>query len=181
MKIRLNNVRLAFPNIFEPQVSEDGKSSYGAALLFAPDHPQVKDINAAIASVAADKWGAKADAMLKQIKAADKTALHNGDTKAQYAGYEGNLFVNARNPVRPTAVDTDKTPLQQSDGRLYAGCYVNAVLEFWAQDNKFGKRINATLMGVQFYRDGDAFSGGGAASDDEFDDVSAGAESGDFV
>lgn len=181
MKIRLNNVRLAFPNIFEPQVSEDGKSSYGAALLFAPDHPQVKDIHAAIASVAADKWGAKADAMLKQIKAADKTALHNGDTKAQYAGYEGNLFVNARNPVRPTAVDTDKTPLQQSDGRLYAGCYVNAVLEFWAQDNKFGKRINATLMGVQFYRDGDAFSGGGAASDDEFDDVSAGAESGDFV
>lgn len=55
------------------------------------------------------------------------------------------------------------------------------MLEFWAQDNKFGKRVNATLMGVQFFRDGDAFSGGGAASDDDFDDVTSGAESGDFV
>lgn len=48
--------------------------------------------------------------MLKQIRAADKTALHNGDTKAQYAGFEGTMFVSARNPVRPTALDADKTP-----------------------------------------------------------------------
>lgn len=136
---------------------------------------------AAIDAVDKEKWTSKADVMLKQIRAADKTALHNGDTKAQYAGYEGMMFVNARNPVRPTALDADKTPLQATDGRIYAGCYVNAVLEFWAQDNKFGKRVNATLMGVQFFRDGDAFSGGGAASDDDFDDVTAGAESGDFV
>ena len=69
----------------------------------------------------------------------------------------------------------------EPSGRPYAGCYVNAVLEFWAQDNKFGKRVNATLMGVQFFRDGDAFSGGGAASDDDFDDVTSGADAGGFV
>lgn len=181
MKLRINNVRLSFPNIFEPQVSDDGKSSYGAALLMDPNDPQIKAINDAIEAVAKEKWTSKADVILKQIRAADKTALHNGDTKAQYAGYEGMLFVNARNPVRPTALDVDKTPLQATDGRIYAGCYVNAVLEFWAQDNKFGKRVNATLMGVQFFRDGDAFSGGGAASNDDFDDVTSGADSGDFV
>lgn len=181
MKLRLNNVRLAFPNIFEPQVSEDGKASYGATVLLGPNDPQVKAINAAIEAVAKEKWTSKADVMLKQIRAADKTALHNGDTKAQYAGFEGNMFVSARNPVRPTALDADLTPLHATDGRIYAGCYVNAVLEFWAQDNKFGKRVNATLMGVQFFRDGDAFSGGGAASAADFDDVTSGAESGDFV
>lgn len=43
-------------------------------------------------------------------------------------------------------------------------------------DNNFGKRINASLGGVQFYRDGDAFAGGGVASEDDFDDVSEGAD-----
>lgn len=110
MKLRLNNVRLAFPNIFEPQVSEDGKASYGATVLLDPNDPQVKAINATIEAVAKEKWTSKADVMLKQIRAADKTALHNGDTKAQYAGFEGTMFVSARNPVRPTALDADKTP-----------------------------------------------------------------------
>lgn len=176
MKLKLNNVRLAFPNIFEPQVSEDGKASYGATLLFPRNHPQFAAVEAAIETVAKEKWGAKAEVTLKQLRAADKTALHNGDSKAQYQGFEGNFYVSARNPVRPTALDADKTPLQQSDGRLYSGCYVNAVIELWPQDNKYGKRVNATLMGVQFLRDGDAFSGGGAASQDDFDDVTNGAD-----
>jgi hypothetical protein len=47
------------------------------------------------------------------------------------------------------------------------------VVEIWAQDNNYGKRINASLKGVQFVRDGDAFAGGGAASPDEFEDLSA--------
>ncbi|EOA7521129.1 ssDNA-binding protein, partial [Escherichia coli] len=39
-----------------------------------------------------------------------------------------------------------------------------------------GKRINASLGGVQFLRDGDAFAGGGVASADDFDDISEGAD-----
>lgn len=34
------------------------------------------------------------------------------------------------------------------------------MVEFWAQDNNYGKRVNATLLGVQFVRDGAAFAGG---------------------
>lgn len=91
------------------------------------------------------------------------------------------MFVSARNPVRPYLLDADKPPCRPRTAASTPACYVNAVLEFWAQDNRFGKRVNATLMGVQFFRDGDAFSGGGAASDDDFDDVTTGAESGDSV
>lgn len=43
-------------------------------------------------------------------------------------------------------------------------------------DNNFGKRINASLGGVQVYRNGNAFAGGGLASEDDFGDVSEGAE-----
>jgi len=118
----------------------------------------------------------KADAQLKALRGVDKVFLHNGDLKSQYAGYEGKLYVSARNTVRPLVVDVDgKTVLEAQDGKPYSGCYVNAVLEVYCQDNSFGKRINAVLGGVQFYRDGEAFAGGRAASTDDFDDVAEGA------
>jgi hypothetical protein len=79
--------------------------------------------------------------------------------------------VSSRNKVRPLVLDRDKSPLTQSDGRPYAGCYVNGSIELWCQDNAYGKRINATLRGVQFYKDGEAFAGGGSATADEFDDL----------
>lgn len=171
-KITLKNARLAFPALFEPKAVNAGdKPAFGAALLIPKNHPQVAAINAAIQEAAEAKWGQKAAAHLKALKAADKTALHDGDIKSQYAGFEGNLFVSARNQSRPTVVDRDKTPLAQADGKPYAGCYVNAVLEFWAQDNNYGKRINCSLLGVQFVKDGEAFAGGGVASEDDFDDL----------
>ena len=50
------------------------------------------------------------------------------------------------------------------------------MIDIWAQDNNFGKRVNASLGGVQFLRDGDAFAGGGVAAPDDFDDISEGAD-----
>lgn len=55
------------------------------------------------------------------------------------------------------------------------------MIDVWAQDNNFGKRINASLGGVQFLRDGDAFAGGGVASEEDFDDISEGTAAEDFV
>ena len=110
-------------------------------------------------------------------------ALHDGDEKAQYDGFAGNFFVtaSAQETAAPTVIDRDRSPLTQRSGRPYPGCYVNASLEFWAQDNAYGKRINAQLRGVQFLRDGDSFSAGRPASSDEFEDVSEGADAEDFA
>ena len=182
MKLKLTNVRLAFPALFEAKtVNGEGKPAFSASLLIPANDPQVAAINAAIDATASEKWGAKAAAILKQARAADKVCLHDGNLKASYDGFEGNLFVSARNPMRPTVVDADKTPLTAQDGKPYAGCYVHAVLELWAQDNNYGKRVNATLMGVQFFRDGDSFTGGGAADVDDFDDVTSGATADDLA
>lgn len=182
MKIKLSNVRLAFPQLFEAKtVNGEGKPAFSANFLIDPADPQVKSIHAAIESVAKEKWGAKADAILKQMRAADKTALHSGDLKSNYDGFPGNLFISARNPLRPLVIDADKTPLVATDGKPYAGSYVNCSLELWAQDNNYGKRVNATLMGVQFFKDGESFTGGGVASEDDFDDVSAGATADDLT
>jgi hypothetical protein len=182
MKLKLTNVRLAFPTLFEAKtVNGEGKPAFSASFLISPDDPQVKVINAAIEQVAKEKWGAKAEAVLKQMRAQDKVCLHDGDLKSNYDGFPDNLYVSSRSATRPLVIDKDKSPLAESDGKPYAGCYVNASIELWAQDNNYGKRVNASLRGVQFFRDGDAFAGGGAASEDEFDDITDGATADDLV
>lgn len=173
MKIILKNARLAFPQLFTAKAVDDkGEPRFSASFIIEKNHPQIKDLVAAMQKVAKDKWGAKGEAMYTQLKAADKLALHNGDSKANYTGFEGNLFVSSANKVRPAVRAADgRTNLTAADGKPYAGCYVNAVIELWAQDNSFGKRINASLMGVQFVRDGEPFSGGGVAADGDFEAV----------
>lgn len=182
MKIMLNNVRLAFPTLWEPKtVNGEGKPAFSASFLIEPGSATAKAVEQAIAEVARDKWGAKADALLKQMRATDKTALHDGDLKSNYDGFAGLLYVSARTATRPLVIDADRTPLTERDGRPYAGCYVNASVELWAQDNNYGKRVNASLRGVQFLRDGDAFAGGGAASADEFEPLAVAAEADGLV
>lgn len=183
MKVSLRNSRLAFSDALweAKQVNGEGKPAFSCCLLIPPDHPQVKEIHEAMIAVAKEKWGAKAEALLKEMATKDRLALHDGNGKSQYDGFPGNLFISARSQARPTIKDRDgKTPLTAQDGKPYAGCFVNAILEFWAQDNKFGKRINAQVRGVQFLRDGDAFSAATAASDEEFEDMSDGADAGEM-
>ena len=183
MKIKLEGVRLAFPNLFEPRAfGEDGSDpAYGASFIFPKDHPGVKIINDAIEAMAKEKWEAKATETLKQLRAADRVCLHDGDLKPDYMGFPGNFFVATRNKARPLVIDRDKSPLTAADGKPYAGCYVNATLDVWSMMNKYGKRINATLSGVQFVKDGDAFTGAPPATPDDFEDLAEGADAESLV
>ncbi len=170
--LMLVNVRLAFPNLWvATQVNNEGKAAFSASFLLTPDHPDVAKIKAAIAKTATDKWGAKAGEILQALVAADKVCLHNGNLKSDLEGYAGNLFVSARGPMRPLVINSDKSVLTEADGKPYSGSFVNAQIALWAQQNKYGKRINAQLRGVQFLRDGEAFSGGGVSDPDEFEAV----------
>lgn len=182
MKFKFHDVRLAFPHLFEGEPNEQGKLQFSCGAIFSHDHPELAQLHAAIDEVGKAKWGAKWPALKKQMGAGDNLLIHDGDAKASLEGYEGNLYLNAYNIVRPTVVDRDTTPLVAADGRPYSGCYVDLVLDLWAQDNKFGKKINAQLQGVQFRRDGDAFAGGGKAADaGDFEEITEGADAGELV
>jgi hypothetical protein len=173
IQITLKNVRLSFPKLFKAEnVNGEGKPAFSASFLISADDPQADTINEAIDKCAAEKWGAKAKTVLGALRGADKVALHNGDQKAELEGYAGNFFVSARSYTKVLVVDRDRTQLDESAGRPYGGCFVDASIELWAQDNQFGKRVNATLRWVQFRRDGDAFAGGAPASADEIEDIS---------
>ena len=173
-RILLKDVRLAFPNLFEPTtVAGEGKPRYSATLIIPADHPQLAEIRAKQEAVAKDKWRDKAAAIVRGLDKQDKLALHDGDTKTKYDGFLGNFFISAaaQENAAPTVIDRDRSPLSAKSGRPYAGCYVNGIVELFTYDNS-GNGISASLSGVQFVRDGAAFSGGRPATPDDFEDVS---------
>lgn len=183
-RIMLKDVRLAFPKLFRAeQVNGQGDPKFGATLILGPDHPQLEELRKIQEAVAKDKWKEKAAGIVKVLDKQDHMALHDGDIKTQYDGFPGNFYLsaNAQESAPPTVVDQARNKLAENSGKPYAGCYVNASVEIWAQDNKFGQRINTTLRGVQFLRDGDAFSAGRPADADEFEEVTDGADAGDFA
>jgi hypothetical protein len=98
----------------------------------------------------------------------DKKCLKDGDD-FEYAGYAGNMSLKASSNKRPLVIDRDKSNLTEEDNRIYAGCRVNAIVELWAQNNTYGKRINANLLAVQFYKDDEPFADGEKASINDFD------------
>lgn len=182
MKFTMHNVRISFPNIFTAKANEQGKEQFSAAFLFPTDHPEIAALDQIIDQVGKAKWGDKWPTVKKELKAGDRLLTHNGDSKASLAGYEGNLFLNAYNTVRPTVVDRDRSPLTAQDGKPYSGSYNNVILDVWAQENSYGKRINAQLQGIQFVKDGEAFSGGGTSADaSDFEEIADGADADDLA
>lgn len=180
MKLKLPNVRLSFPDLFEATAFKPGDvPRFKATFLLPKNSPQVKEVEAAILAAATEKWGAKAAAVIKGIRNnPNKFCFQDGDTK-EYDGYAGMMALSARNSVRPLVLDADKTPLSASDGKPYAGCYVNGIVEFFGYDNS-GNGISASVSGVQFFRDGDAFAAGRAASAEDFDAVAEGSDAEDI-
>lgn len=175
--VKLKNVRLAFPVLWEPRAFEEGGAKkYGATILIPKNSPYVAEINKTIKTVAKEKWGAKSEAIVKSIEGnALKYCFLDGDLKDKYEGFEGHYYLSAKATVRPNVRDKDNSPLSAEDGKPYGGCYVFVIIDIYVQDNKWGKAIRAGLKGIQFYRDGDAFAAGMPAKDEDFEDLSEGA------
>lgn len=166
-KIKLQNVRLSFPSLFRKAVFSGEETKFeGTFLISKTDQAdKIAEIDNAIKALIKDGLkGAKLPA--------DKICLRDGD-EVDYVGYANHMSIKASSSKRPLVLDRDRAPLTEDDNRLYAGCYVNAVIELWAQNNQWGKRINANLLGVQFFKDGEPFSDGVNASVDDFDDLGA--------
>lgn len=172
-KIKLSNVRLSFPSLFRKAVFSGEETKFEATFLIdkSSQADKIAEIDAAIKALVKDALkGAKLPA--------DKICLRDGDD-VDYAGYANHMSIKASTSKRPMVLDRDRSPLAEDDNRLYAGCHVNAIIELWAQNNQWGKRINANLLGVQFFKDGEPFSDGVTATADDFDAFDADTE--DFM
>ena len=177
MKVVIKDVRLSFPKLFEATTFKGtGTPRYEASFLVEPGSAANSAIEAAIKEVAKAKWGAKADAKLKQFRSSKQTCCYVPGEMTGREENEGLMILSGNRKEKDGPVgkfDRDKTPIHNDNGRIYGGCYVNASVDIWAQDGEFSG-IRCTLIAVQFAKDGDAFGGTVAKSNgDEFEAMEA--------
>lgn len=161
-KIKIASARLSFPSLFQTaQFSGEDTGKYEATfILDKVEHAEtIKTIQAQIDHLLKTE--------LKGKLPSDKIALKDGDESGR-PEFEGKMTIKASTKRRPLVINRDKSPITEADNIVYAGCYVHAIISLWAQQNSYGKRINASLDGVQFARDGEPFGDGGISAN-EFD------------
>jgi len=175
-EVRLKDVRGSFLELFVPSIKGDSTAAtYGACWSIVPGSKNAEVLDKAMAEVAKKKWGEKGPQILAALIEERKVGYGKFEKRSKqgevYAGFEKMWYCNSSSDKRPTVVDRNAAPLTAADGKPYSGCYNNVHLSCWAQDNKHARRINFQLMGVQFVRDGDSFSGSRVSSVDDFADL----------
>jgi len=144
-RIKLENIRLNFPSVFQRSVFSGKVGKFEVTILIdKSDKKTVNLVQSALKSFVDDN---KID-----LPSDDMCLKDGGDTK--YDGNKSFWLLKASSNHPPTVVDSDKSKLSEDDGKIYAGCYANVIIDFWLMDNSFGKKVNANLYGVQFVKHG---------------------------
>lgn len=179
MQIKLNNVRLSYPKLFVPEafkgggVIENSTKRYDATFLIQKLSEQDTLIRNAINAAAELSYGKKADAFLKSFEGnSNKHCYADGDTMVKdLNGYAGHMALSSHRKEEdgpPKVIDRVRRDIRQEDGVIYGGCYVNAIVDIFAQKGTY-PGIRCGLLGVQFFADGESFGGAGKVNADAFD------------
>lgn len=165
--ITVKQVRLAYEHVFETWAKNDGEKKKYSGKFIMPEATHSKEIEILQTFLEGLKTDYFKGAKLK----ADALFFKDGDNEGKEE-FEDAWFISAseteKNP--PAVIDRDKTPLKASDDKVYSGAYVNVQIKPWKQDNAYGKKINANLVAVQFFKKGEKFGGAGAVSKQVIDD-----------
>jgi len=177
-RIMLKNVVLAFPALAEPQSYGDGDPAFGAKFPIEPGSPNQNLIEEAMLAEANAQWDDKGESVLKMLiedgkVCFSKKVYRSKKTGDAYQGFEGKHYLSSRNAsTQPTVFNQfgdQVTAKGEIERQAFSGAVVAASVEIWAQDNKWGRRINCTLRGVMLTGEGENFGGGSSpASSDEF-------------
>ena len=166
-RIKLENVRLSYPQLFTAKAMEGSKPKFSAVFLMQKkEHAGlIKRLEQMIERAMLDKF--KKKVTLKNV------CLHDGNDKEDKAGYGDEvMYLTAKSDTRPAVVDQKVVTVTEEDGKVYAGCYVNATVEIFAYEHPTGgKGVSAQLRAVQFVRDGESFGAGPVNASDEFEPV----------
>jgi hypothetical protein len=166
--IRIDNVRASYPHLSKAWAKSDADTpKFGiTGLGLKETHEEVKSLCAQEIRKILESKG------VKNIGAADKFCRNGDDAGKDEA--EGHWLFRAsesadRQPTvrdRSAAKITDKAEIEKL---IYPGSVVNILIKPWWQDNKHGKKINASLIAVQFVEDGERFGADPVDDEDAFE------------
>ncbi len=168
--IRIDNVRASYPHVGKAYKGDDAKPEDVAkfsivGLMSKATHKPVLDYLVGVMNkiLEDNNDGAKIPA--------DKKFVRNGDDTGK-PGYDGCWDIHASESKRPSVRGRRKEVLtpDEAEQTIYGGCYANILIRPWWMKNKFGKRINANLLAVQFRSEGEAF-GEGRISEEDVDNT----------
>ena len=179
-EVLLKGVRLSYAHVYKPQEQEndDGSKRYTystVCIISKDDEDQIFAIEDAIDAAKEAKWGDKKN--WPKLKA-DRICLKDGDEEDKDEYIDSMIIRASSSEDNPPQVIKN---VRDEDGKweesrpggprsVYSGCYANVLIRLWAQDNKYGKRVNASLEVVQFAKKGEAFGRGPVDPNDRFGD-----------
>lgn len=164
----IRNARLSFPALFTPKASpQGGEPKYQATLLIPKTDVATKqaiDLCIVAAKTAgASKFGG-------QVPVSVRTTLYDGDGVSPNTGEpfgeecKGHWVLRTSSLNKPGIVDENVQPILSQD-KIYAGCYVNADINFYAYNTNNSKGVSCGLNNIQFAGHGEPFSSRQAAED----------------
>lgn len=167
MKLRINNARLSFHSLAQPEDRFGGTPKYTATLILDPSTPDGKEnlenIRNAIRANEKEKLAGKELPL-------EKTFITDGNTK-EYSGWEDKVIISTSNKSRPITVGKQRQAVAEGDPQwFYAGCRVNAVVSIWTMDHQqYGQRHICSLEAMQFAADDTPFSSNVVNVETDFD------------
>ena len=168
--IILKNVKIAFPVLFNPEVSDEGKKTYSVTLLM-DDDANFKQVAALAVKTAKGKFGDKVD--LKRLNLSlnkCEVPTSAGSIPSEDWGFDTEYYIRAKSKFAPGLVDKKLQDIIDEDA-IYGGCIVNVEIGAYAYEYKGKKGVSFTLYNMQLLEAGERMGGERKSAADIFDSV----------
>jgi len=149
--IQIKDVRLSYPHLWTPWNQEEGKPKKYSGRFILANNTHADEIKA----LQQHNLQLQREYFKERVPSAN-LYLRNGDDVGK-PEFEDSWYISASETIKPQVVNKNRSPVDESDDIVYAGCFVNVLIRPWKQANKHGKKVNANLIAVQFVRDGERF------------------------
>lgn len=174
--------RLSYPNLFTPRAANDQAAPKYSATLLIPktDTATIQRVQAAIDAAVQDGvdrhiFKQPIDPTHSKYPPLRDGDLPNDSGEPRGPEFAGHWFIAAKAGTqrKPFIVDPQLQPIIDEND-IYAGCYVNMAVQFYAYENSGNKGISAALVGVQFAKDGERLGGPALEAEDVFGVIGGG-------
>lgn len=158
-------MRMAFVNLIDPRIKDDGTSQWGVVMLLDSD-VDVRELKKMAENALINKWGADKKAWPKNLN----SPFRSGDEESyqKYAGFEGKIVVSANNSKNaPGIVNANIQPVLDPQ-EVYSGRWAKAHVRAYGYDKKGNKGVAFWLENVQLLEHDDCFGGGTPKPQDVF-------------
>lgn len=158
----------------------EDKKTYSISMLF-PKGTDFEPLKKLIMEVATEKWGAKAEDILRKQSNSDKRIFKNQGDNSDAEGFEdGCIYLSARNKKKPGVVGTKSGPdgtlveitqaqADEQDIAKSGDYFIASIRPFGWEHPTGGKGISLSLNNVQLIKVGERLGGGRTRPNDDFE------------